>query len=157
MPVQLRIHGVFPCGFPHSDIRGSWDICSSPRLFAAYHVFLRLSVPRHPPCALFCLTVCSLRCVSSTCLYLTGKFLHPNSLSCSLHSVAGASLDLFVVSLLRLPHLHGSSASVSVSRHLFFLMAASDVLSFLIFDSRYSVFKVQCLIKILTALPVIKN
>ena len=33
-------------------------MCSSPRLFAAYHVFLRLSVPRHPPCALSCLTFC---------------------------------------------------------------------------------------------------
>ena len=54
--IQAWIHGVFPCGFPHSDIRGSRDICSSPRLFAAYHVFLRLSVPRHPPCALSCLT-----------------------------------------------------------------------------------------------------
>ena len=42
-------------GFPHSDIPGSMDICSSPRLFAAYHVFHRLSVPRHPPCALSCL------------------------------------------------------------------------------------------------------
>ena len=31
-------------------------ICSSPWLFAAYHVFLRLLVPRHPPCALFSLT-----------------------------------------------------------------------------------------------------
>ena len=54
--IQLWIHGVCPCGFPHSDIRGSLDICSSPRLFAAYHVFRRLSVPRHPPCALSCLT-----------------------------------------------------------------------------------------------------
>ena len=54
--IQIWIHGVFPCGFPHSDIRGSQDICSSPRLFAAYHVFRRLSVPRHPPCALSCLT-----------------------------------------------------------------------------------------------------
>ena len=54
--IQLWIHGVSPCGFPHSDIRGSLDICSSPRLFAAYHVFLRLSVPRHPPCALLRLT-----------------------------------------------------------------------------------------------------
>ena len=31
-------------------------MCSSPKLFAAYHVFHRLSVPRHPPCALLCLT-----------------------------------------------------------------------------------------------------
>ena len=43
----------FSAGFPHSDIHGSKVICTSPWLFAAYHVFLRLSVPRHPPCALF--------------------------------------------------------------------------------------------------------
>ena len=48
--------GVCPARFPHSEIHGSRDICSSPWLFAAYHVFLRLSVPRHPPCALSCLT-----------------------------------------------------------------------------------------------------
>ena len=47
---------VCSSGFPHSDIRGSMDICSSPRLFAAYHVLHRLSVPRHPPCALYSLT-----------------------------------------------------------------------------------------------------
>ena len=54
--IHVWIHEGFSCGFPHSDTRGSMDICSSPRLFAAYHVFLRLLVPRHPPCALFCLT-----------------------------------------------------------------------------------------------------
>ena len=43
-------------GFPHSDISGSMDICSSPKLFAAYHVFHRLLVPRHPPCALSSIT-----------------------------------------------------------------------------------------------------
>ena len=48
--------GVCPAGFPHSEISGSMDICSSPKLIAAYHVFHRLLVPRHPPCALFCLT-----------------------------------------------------------------------------------------------------
>ena len=47
---------VSSAGFPHSDICGSGLICSSPQLFAAYHVFRRLSVPRHPPCALVCLT-----------------------------------------------------------------------------------------------------
>ena len=57
--IQCMMTGVLPAGFPHSDIRGSMDICSSPRLFAAYHVFRRLSVPRHPPCALSCLTFCS--------------------------------------------------------------------------------------------------
>ena len=47
---------VSSAGFPHSEISGSMDICSSPKLFAAYHVFLRLLVPRHPPCALSSLT-----------------------------------------------------------------------------------------------------
>ena len=56
--IHAWIHGVFPCGFPHSDIHGSKDICSSPWLFAAYHVFHRLLVPRHPPCALISLTKC---------------------------------------------------------------------------------------------------
>ena len=59
--VQLCIHctltEVSSAGFPHSDISGSMDMCSSPKLFAAYHVFHRLLVPRHPPCALTTLTV----------------------------------------------------------------------------------------------------
>ena len=54
--IGVWMTGVCPAGFPHSDIYGSMDICSSPQLFAAYHVFLRLLVPRHPPCAIFCLT-----------------------------------------------------------------------------------------------------
>ena len=54
--IGVWMTGVFPAGFPHSDICGSMDICSSPQLFAAYHVFRRLLVPRHPPCALSCLT-----------------------------------------------------------------------------------------------------
>ena len=43
--------------FPHSEICGSMDICSSPQLIAACHVFHRLLVPRHPPCALYSLTI----------------------------------------------------------------------------------------------------
>ena len=50
--IGLWLTGVCPAGFPHSDICGSMCICHSPQLFAAYHVFLRLLVPRHPPCAL---------------------------------------------------------------------------------------------------------
>ena len=50
--IGVRIHEVRSCGFPHSEICGSMDMCSSPQLFAAYHVFHRLLVPRHPPCAL---------------------------------------------------------------------------------------------------------
>ena len=55
--IQYTVHEVFSCGFPHSDICGSMDICSSPQLFAAYHVFHRLLVPRHPPYALYSLTI----------------------------------------------------------------------------------------------------
>ena len=51
---------VCSAGFPHSDICGLSLMCSSPQLFAAYHVFLRLLVPRHPPCALIRLTIDSL-------------------------------------------------------------------------------------------------
>ena len=55
--IGVWMHEGCSCGFPHSDICGSVDICSSPQLFAAYHVFHRLLVPRHPPCALTTLTV----------------------------------------------------------------------------------------------------
>ena len=54
--IGVWMTGVLPAGFPHSDICGSKIICISPQLFAAYHVFLRLLVPRHPPCALSSLT-----------------------------------------------------------------------------------------------------
>ena len=54
--IGVWILEVFSSRFPHSEISGSMDMCSSPKLFAAYHVFHRLLVPRHPPCALFCLT-----------------------------------------------------------------------------------------------------
>ena len=39
-------------GLPHSEITGSIPVCSSPVLFAAYHVLHRLQKPRHPPFAL---------------------------------------------------------------------------------------------------------
>ena len=52
-PVRYLIHapggGIAPAGLPHSDIRGSRDMCSSPRLFAACRALLRLAAPRHPP------------------------------------------------------------------------------------------------------------
>ena len=57
--IQYTIPGVFPGRLPHSDICGSLCICHSPQLFAAYHVFHRLLVPRHPPCALYSLTTMS--------------------------------------------------------------------------------------------------
>ena len=54
--VQLWIHCTITdsssAWFPNSDICGSTLICSSPQLFAACHVLLRLLMPRHSPCAL---------------------------------------------------------------------------------------------------------
>ena len=49
--------GYLTVGFP---IRKSPDqslFASSPKLIAGYHVFRRLSLPRHPPCALIRLTL----------------------------------------------------------------------------------------------------
>ncbi len=54
--IGLWILEVCSSRFPHSEISGSKDICSSPKLFAAYHVFHRLLVPRHPPYALISIT-----------------------------------------------------------------------------------------------------
>ena len=79
--IGVWMHEVCSCGFPHSDICGSMDICSSPQLFAAYHVFLRLLVPRHPPCALSCLTSYQLYFIALKYRVLrfknaSGKFLY---------------------------------------------------------------------------------
>ena len=54
--IHIWMTEVRSAGFPHSEISGSKLICSSPKLIAAYHVFHRLLVPRHPPCALLRLT-----------------------------------------------------------------------------------------------------
>ena len=93
--IQCTVPEGFSGGFPHSDICGSQPVCGSPQLFAAYCVFHRLLVPRHPPCALFCLTffgmiLCSV-CVSShlppACIFcrrfqvwmdVSWFFLHPS-------------------------------------------------------------------------------
>ena len=55
--IQRTLYEYGSYGFPHSDIPGSSDICSSPRLFAACHVLRRLLMPRHSPCALIRLTL----------------------------------------------------------------------------------------------------
>ena len=56
--------------FPHSEISGSMLICSSPKLIAAYHVFHRLPVPRHSPCALVRLTISNKSLSRSACILL---------------------------------------------------------------------------------------
>ena len=88
--IGLRILEVCSSGFPHSDISGSKDICSSPKLFAAYHVFHRLLVPRHPPCALSSLTSCI--SAAGTAFIRRCIALHPWSL-CLLDSFGYVSFD----------------------------------------------------------------
>ena len=48
-----------PAGLLHSDTHGSMPAYGSPWLFAVCCVLLRLPVPRHSPCALCSLTMCS--------------------------------------------------------------------------------------------------
>ena len=75
-PIQYTVTEVCSAGFPHSDICGSMDICSSPQLFAAYHVFHRLLVPRHPPCALYSLT-CRIVLLFSSGLFCIALLCRP--------------------------------------------------------------------------------
>ena len=88
--IGLRILEVCSSRFPHSEISGSKDICSSPKLFAAYHVFHRLLVPRHPPCALSSLTSCI--SAAGTAFIRRCIALHPWSL-CLLDSFGYVSFD----------------------------------------------------------------
>ena len=87
--IQYTVTEVSSAGFPHSDICGSSDICSLPQLFAAYHVFLRLLVPRHPPCALSSLTILIHSVVSwlFCCLFCILVLSHSDTLGCLVISV----------------------------------------------------------------------
>ena len=76
--IQLLIHCMFHDSsswvFPHSEICGSMLICSSPQLIAACHVFLRLLMPRHSPCALVCLNFFCLHMSFNICRSLSSLF-----------------------------------------------------------------------------------
>ena len=74
--MEYELHWV-----AHSDISGSMDVCSSPKLFAAYHVFHRLPVPRHSPCALFSLTVFSIDSPFANKIFYRLVKLFPNFIS----------------------------------------------------------------------------
>ncbi len=81
--IQRSVTRLQRAGLPHSEIHGSKLACSSPRLIAAYHVLLRLLMPRHPPCALLYPRTRSLYLHPVSCLpaFATGKL----SSRCSLH------------------------------------------------------------------------
>jgi hypothetical protein len=64
--IHRAVRGVYPRGFPHSEIPGSKPACGSPGLIAACHVLHRLLLPRHPPCALSSLTTKFARCTRAS-------------------------------------------------------------------------------------------
>ena len=85
-------------GFPHSDISGSLPICGSPKLFAAYHVFHRLSVPRHPPCALLCLTFVQPRLKTSVACFVFDLLYSPViNIALLIYSTRNQICDLIAV------------------------------------------------------------
>ncbi len=91
--IQLTLTDDKSAGLPHSEISGSKLICSSPKLIAAYHVFRRLLMPRHSPCALYSLTCRrgnSLRSVSGAAFRLCRK-LHIRSFPLLLREKRGFS------------------------------------------------------------------
>ena len=91
---MTELHSV---GLPHSVIRGSQDVCSSPRLFAAYHDLLRRIAPRHPPWTLVRLTIFLLHPLTLTCSLNRGSLpaAHTRTLSASLSTLPRASGLLF--------------------------------------------------------------
>ena len=56
--IQYMIAEVCSAGLLHSEISGSMCTYHSPELIAVNHVLLRLPMPRHSPCALYCFTIC---------------------------------------------------------------------------------------------------
>ena len=88
--IGVWIREVCSRGFPHSEICGSQNICFSPPLFAAYHVLLRLPVPRHPPCALFCLTISTYSVMSD------GLFNLSIALVCFCYSLKNNRFDVLI-------------------------------------------------------------
>ena len=75
--IYVRMTGLFPAGFPHSDIHGSLTVCVFPWLFAAFHVLLRLLAPRHSPYALSCLTFDSISSSDSAIFFSNMNHSYP--------------------------------------------------------------------------------
>ena len=93
--IRHAVPGVFPGGFPHSDIDGSRDMCSSPSLFAACHVLLRLPVPKASALRPFCLTALKVYSVILlSFLLLSYRFDLFMSSSIRLHLILGSSAFL---------------------------------------------------------------
>ena len=102
--IQRTILEYCSSGFPHSEISGSTDICSSPKLIAACHVLRRLLMPRHSPCALYSLTLRDILVLFlELCRQSTGYFrkiviVYPHLFRCStikIHNFSSTSVETF--------------------------------------------------------------
>ncbi len=125
---------VCSAGFPHSDISGSLDICSSPKLFAAYHVFHRLLVPRHPPYAGFphsdisgSLDICSSPKLFAA-YHVFHRLLVPRHPPYALSSITNSLRPLVWTPL----HI---SSVICVGNSLLFLFVFSNQFSFLLLQA----------------------
>ncbi len=85
--VFLSDDRTFSIGLPHSDMYGSIDACSSPYLFAAYRVLLRLLAPRHPPYALVHLTYQYCLVIIIPASALSSAWYHNNCRNLFLHFI----------------------------------------------------------------------
>ena len=71
-------------GFPIQISADHWIFAPPQQLFAAYHVFHRLLVPRHPPCALIRLTSLFCARVHSVVHFFRFSCLHLYMFTCFL-------------------------------------------------------------------------
>ena len=137
--IYLRSTGVFPVGFPHSDICGSMCICHSPQLFAAYHVFLRLLVPRHPPCALIRFTSISIALLIG-CTHLFFRCVNPIValvLKCNLYMGVWCTSFLMSPCCVHNFCLFHKLSSMASDVSIFRIFAKIDILLFCIKFSRF--------------------
>ena len=137
--IGLRILEVCSSGFPHSEISGSKDICSSPKLFAAYHVFHRLLVPRHPPYALISIT--------NLLPPWDGIPLHTSSVMCVGNRFILFQSVLFRLDLMLLNITSDVLIKDIILNHVILSLISNNITSLCMQFSRY----------ILTVLSVIRN
>ena len=116
-------------GLPHSDTHGSRLICSSPWLFAACHVLLRLPVPRHSPCALSSLNFMSFANLSfrSKCHLQTLFRVFVHCARCSFFTLTNSQPFLF--SCLSIAHLLSSMLKNSICFSNLYLIQFSRYIS----------------------------
>ena len=102
--IQRTILEYCSSGFPHSEISGSTDICSSPKLIAACHVLRRLLMPRHSPCALYSLTLRDILVLLFGIMQAINRLLsqncncYPHLFRCStikIHNFSSTSVETF--------------------------------------------------------------